>query len=102
LTPPDDALVLQREFRATPIGAHSPALARILSHMRAMPIGGKLCILCQRPYEAYAIGRMSVNRGEPPKLLDNRVFKTPSEAEWEIFKLRWLALFGHPIDEDAL
>jgi len=98
---PDDALALQNEFRAQPFGVHSRALASLLSHMRAMPIEGKLCLVCTKPYETYAIARMTARRGIAPELVDNRVFTTLEEAEWEIFKLRWRALFGEPVTEDV-
>jgi hypothetical protein len=99
----DHALLdIVREFRACPIGHHSPALARILSHLRAGQIQGKYCLICIRPHREWVIGQFSGVRGVPPKVQDNRVFTSLEEAEWEVFKLRWHNAGLPPIDESAL
>jgi len=95
-------LDLVREFRACPIGHHSPALARILSHLRAGPMQGKYCLICIRPHREWVIARLSGVRGTAPVVQDNRVFSSVEEAEWEVFKLRWNDAGFPPIDESAL
>jgi hypothetical protein len=95
-------LELVREFRACPIGQHSPALSRVLSTLRAAGMDGKFCIICIRPHARWVIGRLSGVRGEAPVVQDNRVFTSIEDAEWEIFKLRCRAAGLPPIDEAAL
>jgi len=90
---------IAQEFRATPIGHHSPALARVLSHLRAGPVAGKYCLICIRPHEEWVIARLSGQRGVPPSLQDNRVFNSIEAAEWEIFRLRWHDAGLPPIDD---
>ncbi len=80
---------IAQEFRAAPIGSHSPALARVLSHLRAGPVAGKYCLICIRPHQEWGIARLSGKRGVPPSVQDNRVFHSIEAAEWEIFQLRW-------------
>jgi len=37
-----------------------------------------------------------------PTIEDNRVFHSLEEAEWAVFKLRWEAAGGPPLDDEAL
>jgi len=94
-------LDLAAEFAACPIGHHSAALARTLSHLRAGQMKGKYCLICIRPHQEWVIGRLSGIRGMPPVVQDNRVFTSLEEAEWEIFKLRWNEAGFPPIDESG-
>jgi hypothetical protein len=91
-----------REFRDSPIGHHSKALDAVLSILRSGPVAGKLCLICVKPHCEWVIGRLSGIRGVGPVVTDNRVFRSIESAEWEIFKLRWAAECGQPLDEDAL
>jgi hypothetical protein len=90
---------LVREFRARPIGPHSSALARLLSHLRAGEIEGKYCLICTEPHRSWVIGSLSGQRGVPPSVFDNRVFDSVEKAEWAIFKLRCREAGLPPIDE---
>jgi hypothetical protein len=91
-----------REFRANPIGHHSKTLEGILSILRSGPVAGKLCLICVKPHREWVIGRLSGIRNVAPMVTDNRVFHSIEAAEWEIFKLRWAAECGFPLDEEAL
>jgi hypothetical protein len=91
-----------REFRDNPIGHHSKALDGVLSVLRSGPVAGKFCLICVKPHCEWVIGRLSGICGVGPAVLDNRVFESIEAAEWEIFKLRWAAECGRPLDEDAL
>ena len=55
---------LADEFRAKPIGHHSPALQTVL-------------------------GQLTGQRGEPIRLLEDQVFRSIDDAERHVFKLRW-------------
>ena len=91
-----------REFRANPIGHHGAELRSILSLFRAGDVAGKYCLICVKPHAEWVIGRLSGRRGVAPTVEDNRVFTRIEDAEWAVFKLRWLKAFGVAIDEDAL
>ncbi len=97
-----DWIDLVREFYARPIGHHSPALARLLSHLRAGAIEGKYCLICTEPHRSWVIGRLSAQRGVAPALDDNRIFPSIEEAEWAVFKLRCRDAGLPPIDESLL
>lgn len=81
-----DLASLVAEFRAKPTGQHSPALQRLINHVRSEPMAGKLALLCTRPHEEWRLVRMN-GRGKPMTLLDG-VFHDINEAEWAIFKMR--------------
>jgi hypothetical protein len=102
--PPIDAagLALAREFRASPIGRHSPELSAVLSRFRGGDVAGKYCLICVKPHAEWVIGRLSGQRGVAPAVDGNRVFHSIEEAEWAVFKLRWREAYGAAIDEDAL
>jgi len=89
-----------REFFANPIGRHGAELDAILSVLRAGPIAGKYCLICTRPHQEWRIGRLSGRRGEAPVIEDNRVFASIADAERAVFRLRWFAETGVPLDED--
>ncbi len=89
-----------REFLADPIGRHSPELDAILSILRAGPIGGKCCVICTIPHREWRIGRLTGQRNQPPIVEDNRIFHSIEDVERAIFKLRWLAETGVPLDEE--
>lgn len=81
-----DLSQLVAEFRAKPTGQHSPALQRLINHIRSEPMRGKLALLCTRPHEEWRLVQMN-GRGKPMTLLDG-VFHDIIDAEWTIFKLR--------------
>ena len=91
-----------REFFSKPIGHHSPELDAILSLLRGGPVAGKYCLICTRPHREWVIGRLGGERNIPPTIEDNRVFHSIEDAERAIFRLRWLAETGVPLDEDRL
>jgi len=95
-------LELAREFRADPLGRHSAELARLVSRLRAGAVADKFCLICTKPHAQWVIAQMSGHRGVPPRIADNRVFTSIRDAEWAVFKLRWLQVYGVAIDEDAL
>ncbi len=94
-------LALAREFRADPFGAHSPGLIRLLNQFRSGPIEGKHCLVCTQPHAEWRLARLSGVRGAAPAIEHNRVFHSLAEAEWAVFKLRWEAAGGPPLDDEA-
>jgi hypothetical protein len=68
-----------------------PELDRVLKRMRAQPasaFGGKLVILCTKPGKEWRIARLAPH-GQPPTLADDRVFDNPTQAQYEIFRMRF-------------
>jgi hypothetical protein len=94
--------VLAAEFRGTPLGHHSDALARLLRALRSEPLDGKHVVVCVEPFREYRLGRLSARRGTPVDLVPGLVFSSPAEAEWAVFARRWERHFGQPLDLDAV
>jgi branched-chain amino acid transport system permease protein len=72
------------EHEDNPIGSHSDDLQRVLHHFRRQPIDGKYVVVETERSEEWAIGILSGERGEPPKMLDNR-FDSVEAVTHEIF-----------------
>ena len=92
-----DLGALVAEFRAKNTGQHSPALQRLINHIRSEPMNGKLALLCTRPHEEWRLVQMN-GRGKPMTLLDG-IFHDLKEAEWTIFKLRMKRHFDIEIED---
>ncbi len=99
INPADKHLV--EEFRAKPIGLHSPALQKILNLFRGEAIEGKYVLVCTKPHEQWVLAQLpSPNRrGEPLKMHHNQVFHSIEDAEWEVFKLRWHKYTGEHLED---
>lgn len=92
-----DLATLVAEFRARPTGQHSPALQRLVNHIRSEPMTGKLALLCTRPHEEWRLVQMN-GRGKPMTLLDG-VFHDINAAEWAIFKMRMKRHFDVTLED---
>lgn len=86
---------LIEEHRRRPIGSHSPALERVLRHLRRQTPAGKLVLICTRRDAEWAVGRLSGVRGVGPTLVDDERFDSLAAAEHGVF-LRRLAALGLP------
>jgi branched-chain amino acid transport system permease protein len=82
-------LRLAREFKANPIGHHSPDLQRLLRVFRSEPVEGKYALLCTKANREWMLVQLSGERGRPLTFLRHKVFTDLRRAEWEVFKLRW-------------
>ena len=89
---------LAREFMGNVRGPHGEELRRVLHRMRTTPLRGRYCAIVREPYESWMIGRLSGVRGEPPEVLEDRVFTDLDEVEREVFRLRWQQLTGKELD----
>ena len=92
-----DLIALAREFRAAPIGHHSPNLQALLRLFRGQPVAGKHAILWTRPNREWMLVQLSGSKDEPLVLHPDIRFHSLEEAEWEIFKLRWKDLTGREL-----
>jgi hypothetical protein len=93
-------LSLAAEFRARPLGHHSPALQKLLRLFRGEPVEGKYALLRTKPERQWMIVQFTGVKGEPLILHSDRLFTDWNEAEWAVFKLRWKRHFGHDLEMD--
>jgi hypothetical protein len=90
-----------REFRANPVGQHSPFLQRIINVMRSEPVVGKYVLLCTKPHQEWVLAQMN-GRKKPLTIHGNAVFHDVVEGEYEIFRRRWERHFGSRIPDELL
>lgn len=86
------------EFRADPIGEHSPGLQRVLNIMRSYRGGDQHILIARKEFADFVIGRMPPLREDPIVAEDSRSFATREEAEWELFRRRWREHTGEDIE----
>ena len=89
---------LAAEYRANPRGRHSPDLQRVLNVMRGAPSAGKHILIFDKKRNGYVIAQLGGERGAPVTRNDERVFEKASDAEWEVFKLRWRQHTGQDLN----
>ncbi len=95
---PEIDRVYIEEFRKAPIGRHSPGLQRILNSMRYDPSGRQVILVCRIPFQEWVLGEMPAERARPLVVEAGPVFLSREEAEWEMFRRRWLAHTGENIN----
>ena len=86
------------EFKAAPIGYHSPGLQRVLNLLRGGPKEGKYVLVVREPFKRWVLGRLPAERGQPVEILEEQEFTDLAEAEWAVFKLRWKAHGGPDLE----
>jgi len=90
-------LHLAREFRDNIRGPHSEDLKRLLHRMRAGPQHRRYVLVVRVPFKEWVLGQLPETRGEPIAIHEDKVFTSPQDAEWEVFKLRWRELTGEEL-----
>lgn len=95
----DDDKIWVDEFRAKPVGKHSPGLQRVLNAMRGVRQAGKFVLVCVKPHREWAVGRLSGRRGDSVEIIPDMRFSDLKEAELAIFKLRWKEHTGADLPE---
>ncbi len=94
----DADLPYAAEFKAHPVGFHSPGLQRVLNVLRGGPKAGKYVLVVREPFKTWVLGRLPPERGEPVEILEGEEFTNLEEAEWAVFKRRWAAQTGRDLD----
>ena len=94
----EDDLPYAAEFKARPIGYHSPGLQRVLNVLRGGPKASKYVLVVRVPFERWVLGRLPAERGQAVEILEGQEFTDLEEAEWAVFKLRWNAHTGRELD----
>ena len=87
------------EFRANPVGIHSPELQKVLNVFRGADMADKYVLVCVKPHEEWMLAQLGQGRGDPLTLHKDRVFHSIEEAEWEIFKIRWEHYTGESLPD---
>ncbi|MGC0365855.1 hypothetical protein ABH922_003839 [Rhodococcus sp. 27YEA15] len=78
------------EHQLNPIGyraCHSWKLQRVLNYMRVQPVLGKYFVYPEKAWEKYRIAVIH-ERGHPPVVLDEHIYRSEEEAMHAIFLLR--------------
>lgn len=96
---PEDRAFID-EFWATPVGHHSPNLQRILTVFRGEALEGKYLLLCVEPFRKWVLAQTTSKRGAPLTILGARVYQSRSDAERDVFKLRWKRYVGEELETD--
>mgnify|MGYP006158336599 FL=1 len=89
---------LAKEYRDKLKGPYSFELQSILDRMRTSSLNGRFVLIVIEPFKRFGLARLSGKRGEPPKIIDDVIYNSISEAEWDIFKRRWFELTGYNIN----
>ena len=58
---------------------------------------GRFVLLVVEPFYKFQLARLSGERGVPPEPVPGAIYHTMAEAEWDIFKRRWVELTGQPV-----
>jgi acetyl esterase len=91
---------IAREFRTKPFGTHSADLQHVLHAMRSEPIAGKPFLFISRTNEEWVLGRYTADVPPVPVVDWSTRFHDLESAEWHIFKLRWLDMYGEELCDD--
>lgn len=87
-------LDLAREYRAHPLGRHSPELQALLDVMRHPDHHQNLILVSIAPGQ-WALGQRQPDGA--PILFEDEVFERIEDGEWAAFKRRWRALTGQAL-----
>lgn len=88
--------ILRTERPGSAIGPHGGIheqmdLAKVLVRMRAMQpgaYGGKYVVICTEPDRQWRVGRLTGIRGQPPRLVNDKVYTDENEIQHDIFLMR--------------
>jgi hypothetical protein len=84
---------LREQFLADPLGRHDLDLQLVVAATRSSLAILRWILVVTQPGQAWMVAEAG-RRGEPPRLLTDRVFTDQAEAERYVFGLRWRALAG--------
>ncbi len=74
--------------RRKPSGPHGDDLERLLNYFRRAAVADKYAILAVRPFAEYCVVALSGRRGVPPRIIDEKIYATPDEAQHAVFLRR--------------
>ena len=83
---------LIRRLRAQPLGPYDAELQAFLMPLRNLPAARKHALMRLPGREAWTLVRLG-GRGRPVEIVGG-CHTTPQDAEWALFRARWLSLHG--------
>jgi hypothetical protein len=86
-------------FRQRPFGPHPAEVAALVTALRMGPVSGKLVLIAAADGRSWELARLSGRRGEPPQKT-GEICTDRAAAEWAVFKRRWEARTGVPLEID--
>ena len=84
---------LIEEFKQRPLGQHSEALERLLNYFRRQPQNDKYAVMVVEQFRAYRIVALSGHRGVAPRLVEDKIYPSITEAYHGVFLRRIQDLF---------
>ena len=93
----DRDLPLLREYRSVPRREWSIELKRLLNRLMIVPETERVVVVGLTRRGPWQLCRRDGVRGHPFVPVDDRTYDNLAEAQWEVFKHRWLAATGKPI-----
>lgn len=82
-------LDLAREYKANPIGPHSPELQKLLKLLRWEPVAGRFLVVRPRHDGLWYLARTTGPKGHPLEIFYHHGYATQPEAHWALFRKRW-------------
>ena len=82
-------LDLAREFKAQPLGPHSPDLQKLLKILRWDPVEGRVVAVQPERDGPWYLARLTGPKGHPVEIFRQRAYATLLEAYWALFRRRW-------------
>ncbi|WP_371038656.1 hypothetical protein [Rhodosalinus sp. FB01] len=93
----DSDLPLLREYRTVPRKQWSIELRRLLNRLMIVPNEERVVIVALTRRGPWQLCRRDGVRGRPFLPVDDRVFDSLADAQWEALKHRWLVVTGKSV-----
>ncbi len=96
---------LAREYKANPIGPHSPDLQKLLKLLRWEPVAGRFLVVRPRHDGLWYLARTTGPKGHPLEIFYRHGYDTQMAAHWALFCKRWEQHTGQVLildDDDRL
>lgn len=90
-----DAALLQ-EFRERERKDFSLELRRLLNRLRLVPLAGREVAVAVEIGSKWRLARLGPHRGDSVEFIDDRIFTSIKDAEFEVLKMRWRRLTTFP------
>ena len=92
----DAALLL--EFRERERKDFSLELRRLLNRLRLVPLAGREVAVTVESGAKWRLAKLGPHRGDPLAFIDDRIFTSVKEAEFQVLKMRWRRLTPFPLN----
>ena len=76
------------EHKNKPLGQHSEALERVLYYFRRAAMNDKYVVKCEEPFKKYKIMALSGVRGRSPRLVEDKIYPSVTDAYHGLFLRR--------------